>query len=72
MIALFIGRSRCKADLLLVLGTSLKVAPVSRILQFMPPNVPQVGASTVHKYTVFIMLSKATLCDMMTIYSYFI
>ncbi|CAM9302161.1 unnamed protein product [Ectocarpus sp. 12 AP-2014] len=31
-----------KADLFLVLGTSLKVQPVSRILQFIPPHVPQV------------------------------
>lgn len=31
-----------KADLFLVLGTSLQVAPVSRILQFIPPTIPQV------------------------------
>ena len=31
-----------QADLFLVLGTSLKVQPVSRILQFIPPHVPQV------------------------------
>lgn len=32
-----------QADLFLVLGTSLKVQPVSRILQFIPANVPQVS-----------------------------
>ncbi|CAM9244254.1 unnamed protein product, partial [Choristocarpus tenellus] len=31
-----------KADLLIVMGTSLKVAPVSRILHYMPRDVPQV------------------------------
>ncbi|CAM9909071.1 unnamed protein product [Pylaiella littoralis] len=31
-----------KADLLLVLGTSLKVQPVSRILQHIPKHIPQV------------------------------
>jgi NAD-dependent deacetylase sirtuin 1 len=33
---------RKKADLLLVMGTSLKVAPVSRVLSYLPPAVPQV------------------------------
>ncbi|CAM9367689.1 unnamed protein product [Chrysoparadoxa australica] len=33
---------RKKADLLLVLGTSLKVAPISKILQCLPHQIPQV------------------------------
>lgn len=46
--SLVIRRKSCalyaavQADLLLVLGTSLQVAPVSRILQFIPGHVPQV------------------------------
>ncbi|CAM9524340.1 unnamed protein product, partial [Phaeothamnion confervicola] len=33
---------RKKADLLLVIGTSLQVAPVSKILSFMPRGIPQI------------------------------
>ena len=46
-----------QADLLLVLGTSLNVQPVSRILQFIPPHVPQVqivfSEIDVHRFLFF-------------------
>ena len=32
-------------DLVIVIGTSLKVAPVSEVVGFLPPNVPQVYIS---------------------------
>ena len=32
-------------DLVLVIGTSLKVAPVSEVVGFLPPNVPQLYIS---------------------------
>ncbi len=35
-------KDRMKADLLIVMGTSLQVAPVSRILSYLPQNIPQV------------------------------
>ncbi len=35
-------KDRLKADMLIVMGTSLQVAPVSRILSYLPPNIPQV------------------------------
>ncbi|GAB7361008.1 hypothetical protein MBLNU230_g1051t1 [Neophaeotheca triangularis] len=37
-----IERDRHKADMVLVLGTSLKVAPVSKICELVAPNVPQI------------------------------
>lgn len=36
---------RDKADLVVVIGTSLKVAPVSEVVPFMPPNVPAIYIS---------------------------
>ncbi len=38
-------QDRDKADLVLVIGTSLKVAPVSEIVPFMHPHVPQIYIS---------------------------
>ncbi|CAN0212804.1 unnamed protein product, partial [Discosporangium mesarthrocarpum] len=43
---------RKKADLVLVMGTSLKVAPVSRILQYMPAHVPQARQVLVNRELV--------------------
>ncbi|ERS95960.1 hypothetical protein HMPREF1624_07495 [Sporothrix schenckii ATCC 58251] len=36
---------RDKADLVVVIGTSLKVAPVSEVVPYMPPNVPAIYIS---------------------------
>ncbi|KAG5970348.1 hypothetical protein E4U55_001727 [Claviceps digitariae] len=36
---------RDKVDLVIVIGTSLKVTPVSEIVSFLPPNVPQIYIS---------------------------
>ncbi|KAL1901890.1 NAD-dependent histone deacetylase sir2 [Sporothrix stenoceras] len=36
---------RDKADLVVVIGTSLKVAPVSEVVPFMPPHVPAIYVS---------------------------
>lgn len=36
---------RDRADLVIVIGTSLKVAPVSELVSFLPPNVPQIYIS---------------------------
>ena len=36
---------RDMVDLVIVIGTSLKVAPVSEIVPFLPPNVPQIYIS---------------------------
>ncbi|EFX01019.1 cytoskeleton assembly control protein [Grosmannia clavigera kw1407] len=36
---------RDRADLVVVIGTSLKVAPVSEVVPFMPPHVPQIYIS---------------------------
>ncbi|OAA62660.1 SIR2-like protein [Niveomyces insectorum RCEF 264] len=36
---------RDRADLVIVIGTSLKVAPVSEVVPFMPPHVPQIYIS---------------------------
>ncbi len=35
-------KDRLKADMLIVMGTSLKVVPVSRILSYLSPSIPQV------------------------------
>ncbi|KAF8422055.1 DHS-like NAD/FAD-binding domain-containing protein [Tirmania nivea] len=40
-----IDHDREKCDLLICIGTSLKVAPVSEIIGFLPPNVPQIYIS---------------------------
>lgn len=42
-----------QADLFLVFGTSLKVQPVSRILQFIPAHVPQVNKAEISSGTLF-------------------
>ncbi|KAI0477499.1 hypothetical protein GGR56DRAFT_673872 [Xylariaceae sp. FL0804] len=39
------GRDRHLVDLVLVIGTSLKVAPVSEVVPCLPPNVPQICIS---------------------------
>jgi NAD-dependent histone deacetylase SIR2 len=36
---------RERVDLVIVIGTSLKVAPVSEVVPFLPPNVPQIYIS---------------------------
>lgn len=36
---------RDRVDLVIVIGTSLKVAPVSEVVPFLPPNVPQIYIS---------------------------
>lgn len=38
-------RDRRRVDLCVVIGTSLKVAPVSEVVGFLPPNVPQIYIS---------------------------
>ncbi|KAI5819707.1 putative histone deacetylase SIR2 [Pyronema omphalodes] len=40
-----VTQDRLKADLLVCIGTSLKVAPVSEIIGFLPENVPQIYIS---------------------------
>ncbi|KAI9884384.1 MAG: hypothetical protein M1823_003838 [Watsoniomyces obsoletus] len=40
-----VKHDRDKVDLVIVIGTSLKVAPVSEIVGFLPPNVPQIYIS---------------------------
>jgi len=40
-----INHDKDKVDLVIVIGTSLKVAPVSEIPGFLPPNVPQIFIS---------------------------
>lgn len=40
-----INHDRYKADLVVVIGTSLKVAPVSEVVSFLPPNIPQIYIS---------------------------
>jgi NAD+-dependent protein deacetylase SIR2 len=39
------NEDRDRVDLVIVMGTSMKVAPVSEIPQFIPPNVPQIYIS---------------------------
>jgi len=39
------GHDRDKVDLLICIGTSLKVAPVSEIIGFLPKSVPQIYIS---------------------------
>jgi NAD-dependent histone deacetylase SIR2 len=36
---------RDRVDLVIVIGTSLKVAPVSEVVPFLPPNIPQIYIS---------------------------
>jgi NAD-dependent histone deacetylase SIR2 len=38
-------RDRARVDLCVVIGTSLKVAPVSEVVSFLPPGVPQIYIS---------------------------
>jgi NAD+-dependent protein deacetylase SIR2 len=38
-------QDKFRADLCVVIGTSLKVAPVSEVVSFLPPNVPQIYIS---------------------------
>ncbi|TGZ76870.1 SIR2-domain-containing protein [Ascodesmis nigricans] len=40
-----LGNDRDKVDLLICIGTSLKVAPVSEIIGYLPPDVPQIYIS---------------------------
>ena len=40
-----VEHDRDKCDLLICIGTSLKVAPVSEIISFLPPDVPQIYIS---------------------------
>lgn len=40
-----VKHDRDLVDLVLVIGTSLKVAPVSEIVGFLPPNIPQLYIS---------------------------
>jgi len=40
-----VDHDREKCDLLICIGTSLKVAPVSEIIGFLPSNVPQIYIS---------------------------
>ncbi|KAI1436245.1 DHS-like NAD/FAD-binding domain-containing protein [Xylaria sp. CBS 124048] len=40
-----VQHDRALVDLVLVIGTSLRVAPVSEIVPFLPPNVPQIYIS---------------------------
>ncbi|KAI5808852.1 DHS-like NAD/FAD-binding domain-containing protein [Peziza echinospora] len=40
-----VGHDHEKCDLLICIGTSLKVAPVSEIIGFLPPDVPQIYIS---------------------------
>lgn len=39
------GSDRFKTDLVIVIGTSLKVAPVSELVPFLPPHIPQIYIS---------------------------
>lgn len=39
------GSDRYKTDLVIVIGTSLKVAPVSELVPFLPPHIPQIYIS---------------------------
>jgi NAD-dependent histone deacetylase SIR2 len=41
MVAHAVG-DRSRADLLLVIGTSLQVAPVSKVMGWLPPSMPQI------------------------------
>ncbi|KAI9816416.1 MAG: NAD-dependent histone deacetylase sir2 [Thelocarpon impressellum] len=40
-----VDHDRAKVDLVVVIGTSLKVAPVSEVVGFLPPDVPQIYIS---------------------------
>ncbi|KAI5780495.1 SIR2 family histone deacetylase [Geopyxis carbonaria] len=40
-----VGHDKAKVDLLVCIGSSLKVAPVSEIIGFLPPTVPQIYIS---------------------------
>lgn len=40
-----VGHDRNLVDLVLVIGTSLKVAPVSEVVGYLPANVPQIYIS---------------------------
>ena len=56
-------------DLVLVIGTSLKVAPVSDIPGFLPPHVPQVYISREVRYTSLsskILLTRIQPCSHIT------
>jgi NAD-dependent SIR2 family protein deacetylase len=37
-----IEADRTKADALIVIGTSLSVAPISKVIEYLPPNVPRI------------------------------
>ena len=51
-IASKVGRSlqsdREKADCILVMGTSLKVSPMDRMLSYFPPKIPQILINKTH------------------------
>jgi NAD-dependent histone deacetylase SIR2 len=53
-----VEQDRYKCDLLICIGTSLKVAPVSEIIGFLPPNVPQIYISK----TVSLLPSTSARC----------
>jgi NAD+-dependent protein deacetylase SIR2 len=40
-----VEHDRDKVDLVIVIGTSLKVAPVSEVVPYLPPNIPQIFIS---------------------------
>lgn len=40
-----VDQDRFKTDLVVVIGTSLKVAPVSELVPFLPPHIPQIYIS---------------------------
>jgi len=48
-----IDHDREKCDLLICIGTSLKVAPVSEIIGFLPPSVPQIYISKTVSFYFF-------------------
>lgn len=37
-----IESDRSKADALIVIGTSLSVAPISKVIEYLPPNIPRI------------------------------
>jgi hypothetical protein len=48
---------RGRADLVIVIGTSLKVAPVSEIVGVFPPSVPQIYISRTVRFFSLLFLS---------------
>ncbi len=58
-----VKHDRDRVDLVIVIGTSLKVAPVSEVVGFLPPNVPQVYISRTVSVLLCLILDHPTELD---------